>query len=221
MVCFHQHRINDSTVLSSSDSRKNKSIAVAVVGSITVYILAWSESRFIQGIAKLRKMCSQVLVISVLYCLFVVIHGHVLAINSFIHLSLNWKFFFAELLARVICGAALVYMYIFADNQFWIGSVWFDLLKVSLARLCIGLAWLCIGSVRLCLLRVSLSWYHVFCIYAYMYIESVSMDLLHVHQLILAWLVYGMGQLRCSSSCGVLNSKIYIFRSLFGSSVQY
>ena len=69
MVCFHQHRINDSTVLSSSDSRKNKSIAVAVVGSITVYILAWSESRFIQGIAKLRKMCSQVLVISVLYCL--------------------------------------------------------------------------------------------------------------------------------------------------------
>ena len=68
-VCFHQHRINDSTVLSSSDSRKNKSIAVAVVGSITVYILAWSDSRFTQGIAKLRKMCSQVLVISVLYCL--------------------------------------------------------------------------------------------------------------------------------------------------------
>ena len=134
-------------------------------------------------------------------------------------MSLIWKFFVAEFLARVNCGAALVYMYIFADNQFWIGSVWFDLLKVSLARLCIGLAWLCIGSVRLCLLRVSLSWYHVFCIYAYMYLESVSMDLLHVHQLILAWLVYGMGQLRCSSSCGVLNSKIHIFRSFFGLSV--
>jgi hypothetical protein len=83
-------------------------------------------------------------------------------------------------------------MYIFADNQFWIDSVWLDLLQVSLARLCIGLAWLCIGSVRLCLLRVSLPWYHVFCIYAYMYIEAGSMDLLHVHQLILAWLVYGM-----------------------------
>jgi len=166
-------------------------------------------------------MCSQVLVISVLYCLFVVIHGHVLAINSCIHLSLNRNFFFAELLARVICGAALVYMYIFADNQLWIGSVWFDLLKVSLFRLCIGLAWICIGSVRLCLLRVSLSWYHVFCIYAHMYIESDSMDLLHVNQLILAWLVYGMGQLGCSSFCGVLNSKIHIFRSFFGSSVQY
>ena len=88
-------------------------------------------------------------------------------------------------------------MYIFADNQFWIGSVWLDLLQVSLARLCIGLAWLCIGSVRLCLLRVSLPWYHVFCIYAYMYIEAAPMDLLHVHQEILAWLAYGTGQLGC------------------------
>ena len=58
-----------------------------------------------------------------------------------------WKFFAAEFLAWVTCGAALVYVYIFADNQFWIDSVWLDLLQVSLDRLCIGLAWLCIGSV--------------------------------------------------------------------------
>ena len=42
---------------------KIKSITVAV------YILAWSESTFIQGIAKLRKRCYQVLVNSVLFCL--------------------------------------------------------------------------------------------------------------------------------------------------------
>ena len=81
--------------------------------------------------------------------------------------------------------------------RLWIGSVWLGLLRVSLARLCIGLAWLCIGSVRLCLHRVSLARYHVFCIYAYMYLEAGSVDLLHVHQEILAWLAYGTGQLGC------------------------
>ena len=99
--------------------------------------------------------------------------------------------------------------------RLWIGSVWLGLLRVSLARLCIGLAWLCIGSVRLCLLRVSLPWYHVFCIYAYMYIEAGSMDLLHVHQLILAWLVYGMdthmSQLGCFFIlCSIDLTDIYI-----------
>ena len=59
-----------------------------------------------------------------------------------------------------------------------------------------------------------------------MYIEAGSMDLLHVHQLIFAWLVYGMdthmSQLNCFFIlCSTELKDIYIFRSFFGSSVQY
>ena len=65
---FHRHRMNDSRILYASVFLNKRIHFQCISSEHCCFILTQSQARFMQGIAKMRKMCYLVLVISFGLC---------------------------------------------------------------------------------------------------------------------------------------------------------